>query len=128
MPRPSTASAQKAAASTEEWTVRWFGTGAGASVPLKTNGVSPVLTRQNVGLYTLTFADVGGKVGGFYGKTHTVATVAGQNWKMVGASLSQANKTLSIECWSEAGALADPPATAGTQVELCVTFFENIVD
>jgi hypothetical protein len=128
MPRASTASFTKAGATLKEWHSRWLGTGAGASVPVKTNGSGSVLTRQGVGLYTLTFADVGGKVGGFYGKTHSVATVAGQNWKMVGGSFNAAAKTLAIECWTEAGALADPVATANTIVELCVTFLDNAVD
>jgi hypothetical protein len=128
MGRPSTASHRKVAATLTEHKQRWLGTGAGASVPLKTNGVGPVLTRQGVGLYTLTFSDVGGKVGGFRGETHCVATVAPQYWKYVGGSFSIANKSISIECWSAAGVLADPPATANTIVELETTFFDNTVD
>lgn len=128
MTRPSTAAFTKTGASTKQWTVRWLGTGAGASVPVKTNGVSPVLTRQGVGLYTMTFQDVGGKVADLVGTTHTVATIAPQYWKYVGGSLSQSAKTIALECWSAAGALADPPATANTIVAIEVTFFDNAVD
>jgi hypothetical protein len=127
MGRPSTASFTKVASSVRQWSVRWLGAGAGASVPVKQNG-NGALTRQGVGLYTWTLGDVGGKVLGFYGKTHTVATVAGQNWKYVGGSFSAANKTVQIECWSEAGALADPVATVNTVVELELTFLDNSTD
>ena len=126
MSRPSTASFCKAAASTREWTSRWLGTGAGAAVPVKTNGVAGVLTRQGVGLYTLTFADVGGKVAGFGGTTHTAGTIAPQYWKYVAGSLSQSLKSIQVECWSTAGLLVDPPAAA--VVELETTFFDNTVD
>ena len=126
MGRPSTASALKTGASTREWNSRWLGTGAGAAVPVKTNSVAGVLTRQNVGLYTLTFTDVGGKVAGFVGMTETPATVVPQIWKYVPGSLSQSLKTVQLECWSLAGLLVDPPVASTVKLE--VVFFDNTVD
>lgn len=130
MTRPSTASFLKTGAVAKEWTARWIGAGAGASVPVKSTSLTmgPVLTRQGVGLYTLTFTDIGGAFAGFRGATHTVATVAPQQWKHVGGTFVGSTKVIQIECWSGPGAaLADPPATAGTIVELETTFYDNAV-
>lgn len=130
MPRPGAASALNVGALVKEWKARWLGAGAGASVPTKTNGAKgAVLTRQGVGLYTLTLTDVGGAFGGFYGLTHTVATVSPQIWKFVGGTFVGSTKVIQLECWNvAAAALADPPATANTVVELEATFFDNVVN
>lgn len=129
MPRASAASFTKTGALMREFICQWLGTGAGASVPLKTNGIGAVLTRQGVGLYTLTFSDVGGTFGGFKGTTHTVATVSPQVWKYVGGTFVGSTKVIQIECWNlVTPALADPPATANTIVDLETKFLDNVVN
>ena len=130
MSRPGAASFANKGCLTKEWQARWLGTGAGASVPVKTNGArGATLTRQGVGLYTLTFTDVGGTFAGFFGETHTVATVSPQIWKYVGGTFVGSTRVIQIECWNlVTPALADPPATAGTIVELKTTFFDNLVN
>lgn len=125
MGRPSTASFTKIAGDIRQWTQRWLGTGAGASVPVKTNGKG-TLARQGVGLYTMVLPEVGGRIAGVTGTTHTAATVAPQSWKYVVGSLVTATKTISLECWSAAGALADPPASALVDIE--VAWLDNTVD
>jgi hypothetical protein len=118
------------AAVAREWVSRWIGVGAGAAVPTKSTSLTHggVLTRQGVGLYTLTFTDVGGAFAGFRGQTHCVATVGPQIWKYVGGTFVGSTKVIQIECWSlVAPALADPPATASTIVELETTFYDNAV-
>lgn len=125
MGRPSTAVAAKVASAVRTWTQRWFGTGAGASVPVKTNGTG-TLTRQGVGLYTMTFGDVGGKMVDGGGTSHTLATVAPQYWKLVAGSMVTATKSVQLECWSAAGILVDPPAAA--LVSLAVEFLDNATD
>lgn len=123
MPRPSTASSMNVAATAREWSSRSTYTGAGAAVPTKVRGLGQVLTRQGVGLYTITFTDVGGSLVGLDGVTHTAATVAPQEWKLVAGSFTQASKASAIECWSAVGALADPPAAS--LVDLYFTFVDG---
>jgi len=129
MTRPANAHPFKKAAQQREWCSRGWYAGAGASVPTKVRGIGQALTRTGVGLYTMTFTDVGGQLVGLRGTTHTVATVIPQVWKLVPGSYSAANKSVNIECWdlgAVGGVLADPPATANTFVELEFTFLDNV--
>ncbi len=127
MPRPSTATFTNTAAQTKFWESRGLYTGAGASVPVKVRGKGQTLTRQGVGLYTLTFVDVGGQLCDLEGVTHTAATVAPGVWKANFATYSAATKSVAIEHYL-AGVLADPAATAGTTVALTARFFDNLSD
>lgn len=124
---PSTASHMNVAGMTAGFETRGFYTGAGAAVPTKVRGKGQTLTRQGVGLYTLTFTDVGGQLVDVEGTTHTAATVSPQVWKMVPGTFSQSGKSVQIECWNVVTpALADPPAAS--QVSLTGRFFDNVVD
>jgi len=109
------------------WEARGLFTGAGTDVPVKVRGLGITLTRQGVGLYTLTFADVGGQLCDLEGVTHTAATVAPGTWKANFATYSAVNRSVAIEHYL-AGVLADPAATAGTTVSITARFFDNVTD
>ncbi len=108
--------------------------GAGAAAPTKpalggvTNGRAGrgirSVARTGVGRYTLTLADAGVAVVGFFGTVHTAATVAPQIIKYVEGSLTQATApntypTIAIEVWDLATpALADAPLNALMNIDV----------
>lgn len=129
MGRPTTASFCNTSATAREWAARFTGTGAGTANVTKVKGRGLTITRQGVGLYTMSFTDASTLVG-LDGVTHTAATVAPQEWKFVPASFVKQTPTtpatVGIECWSAAGSLADPPAAS--LVDLYFTFYDNPAD
>ena len=129
MGRPTTASFTNTSATAREWAARLTATGAGAANITKVKGRGITTTRQGIGLFTAFFTDAS-TLAGLDGVTHTAATVAPQEWKLVPASFVKQTPTspasVGIECWSAAGALADPPA--GALVDLMFTFYDNPAD
>lgn len=139
MGRPSIASSSNAASCEREYDINVTFTGAGTAVmtAVKTRGlavgastgVGTKNTRQGVGQYTL-YVDpnnIPGAVAGFRGMVHTAATTAPLFGKYVPNSLNRTTGAFQVEFWvlSATPALTDPPA--GSFVDLCIQFYDNVV-
>jgi hypothetical protein len=126
MPRPSTASFVKEAATDDLWKIEAVYTGAGTSALVKTLGATGIasIARTGVGLHTVTFTDMA-RLLGFRGIVHTASAASPMVVKLIPASINYSAKTVQIEIWNMIAtpALADAPAAS--LVDLMFCFADN---